>query len=86
MLRANVAVGMEDVIATLSDVPAPLQKSLQRFLMERGLGQDIGSWVKARRAQGKSWETIAAEMTRALDLPGDVTPVRRQLLQKWVKE
>ncbi len=86
MLRANVAIGQEVVIATLSGVPAALQKSLMRWLLGRGLGQDLETWVRSRREAGKSWDTIAAEMTATLGIPKDVTPVRRQTLQKWFPE
>ena len=74
------------MIATLSGVPAALQKSLMRWLLGRGLGQDLESWVRERRSAGKSWDTIAAEMTEQLGIPKDVTPVRRQTLQKWFPE
>ena len=86
MLRANVALGSEDVIATLSSVPRALQKSLLRWLLSRGLGEDLETWVRQRREAGKSWDTIADEMTASLGIPGDVTPIRRQTLQKWFKE
>lgn len=66
-------------------VPGPLHKSLQRYLMEEMLGEDICSWVRVRRQAGKSWENIADEMSQALGLPpkDQVTQVSRQLLQKW---
>jgi hypothetical protein len=86
MLRMNVADGMEDVIATLSGVPAPLKQSLMRWLLSRCLGEDLETWVRTRRKAGKSWDTIAAEMTAALHIPEDVTPIRRQTLQKWFPE
>ena len=67
--------------------PAPLKKSLLRWLLGHGLGEDdLETWVNARRKAGKSWDTIAEEMTAALGIPGDVTPIRRQTLQKWFKE
>jgi len=86
MLRVNVASTSEAVIDTLSDVPAPLKKSLLRWLLGHGLGEDLETWVGARRKAGKSWDAIAEEMTAALGIPGDVTPIRRQTLQKWFKE
>lgn len=86
MLRADVAIGQEAVIATLSGVPASLKKSLMRWLLGHGLGQDLDTWVGERRKAGKSWDAIAAEMTDQLGIPKDVTPIRRQTLQKWYPE
>ena len=86
MLRVNVAIDSEAVIATLGDVPGPLKKSLLRWLLGHGLGEDLETWVRKRRQAGKSWDAIAEEMTAALEIPGDVTPIRRQTLQKWFKE
>jgi hypothetical protein len=62
--------------------------SMQRFLMERELGQDICQWVAPRREQGMSWGAIAREMNATLRLPpkNEVTQVTRQLLQKWCPE
>jgi hypothetical protein len=85
-LRMNVADGVEDVIATLSGVPAPLKQSLMRWLLRRCLGEDLETWVRTRRKAGKSWDAIAQEMTAALEIPDDVTPIQRQTLQKWFKE
>jgi hypothetical protein len=78
-------------VATISTVPdvagrsAPM--SMQRFLMERELGQDICQWVAPRRKQGMSWGAIAREMNATLRLPpkAEVTQVTRQLLQKWCR-
>lgn len=86
MLPVNVADGMEDVIATLSGVPRPLKKSLFRWLLGHGLDEDLETWVRKRREAGKSWDAIAEEMTAALGIPKDVTPIQRQTLQKWFKE
>lgn len=62
--------------------------SMQRFLMERHLGEDICKWVAARRQQGMSWGAVAREMSAALGLPPNdqVNQVTRQLLQKWCPE
>lgn len=86
MLLNECCQCQEDVIATLSGVPAALKKSLMRWLLSRGLGQDLETWVRERRAVGTSWDKIAEEMTATLGIPKDVTPVRRQTLQKWFPE
>ena len=76
------------MISTVRQVPAARAQRLQRYLMERELGADICEWVRARRAQGKTWDLIAEEMSAALRLPPkeQVTQVTRQLLQKWCPE
>jgi hypothetical protein len=76
------------VISTVRYVPAARARGLQRYLMERELGSDICTWVRARRGEGKTWDAIAEEMSAALRLPpkDKVTQVTRQLLQKWCAE
>jgi len=85
-LRVNVAVDLEAVIATLGGVPGPLKKSLLQWLLGHGLGEDLETWVRRRRKAGMSWDKIAQEMTEVLGIPSDVTPIKRQTLQKWFKE
>jgi hypothetical protein len=42
--------------------------------------------LRGHRQRCTSWDAIAQEMTAALEIPDDVTPIQRQTLQKWFKE
>lgn len=78
---------MTAAISTLRDMPASHRPmSRDRWLVEQRLGMTVPEWVKVRRDQERSWDSIAAEMSALLGLPDYVAPISRQLLQKWCRE
>lgn len=59
------------------------QVTRTRQLLENLLGEPLEPWVTSRRAAGRSWRAITAELAEHTDRQCDIT---RETLRSWFVE